>query len=87
MIVGNYLPKARQNGAIGMRVKWTLKNEECWNATHRFGGKVFFICGVLCLFSAFLPTVVSFITIMGLLLVASVVTIIYSYVYYKKHTN
>ena len=35
MVIGNYLPKVKQNNTIGIRVVWTLQDEENWNATHR----------------------------------------------------
>ena len=38
IIVGNYLPKARQNYTIGIRIPGTLANEENWNRTHRLAG-------------------------------------------------
>ena len=34
MIIGNYLPKVKQNNTIGIRVVWTLQDEENWSATH-----------------------------------------------------
>ena len=47
IIIGNYLPKARQNHTIGIRIPWTLANEENWNRTHRLGGYLWMICGIL----------------------------------------
>ncbi|MDO5133391.1 MAG: SdpI family protein [Eubacteriales bacterium] len=38
IVVGNYLPKTRQNYTIGIKMPWTLANEENWNRTHRMGG-------------------------------------------------
>ena len=40
VIVGNYLPKVKPNRTIGIRVVWALQDEENWNATHRFSGKI-----------------------------------------------
>ena len=45
--VGNYLPKARQNYTIGIKLPWTLANEENWNRTHRFAGYLWVVCGIL----------------------------------------
>ena len=47
IIIGTYLPKARQNYTIGIRVPWTLANEENWNRTHRLAGTLWMICGIL----------------------------------------
>ena len=49
IVVGNYMPKIRQNSFMGIRVKWTLENEANWNASHRFGGKVWVAGGFACL--------------------------------------
>ena len=49
------MPKFRQNGVIGIRVKWTLENEENWAMTHRFAGKCLMIAGCCCILFAFLP--------------------------------
>ncbi|MGN8818840.1 SdpI family protein [Oribacterium sp. HCP28S3_H8] len=35
LVVGNYLPKTRQNYTIGIMIPWTPANEENWNRTHR----------------------------------------------------
>lgn len=47
VIVGNYLPKARQNYTVGIKIPWTLDNEENWNRTHRFAGFLWVIAGIL----------------------------------------
>ncbi len=47
IFVGNYAPKARQNYTIGIKLPWTLANEENWNRTHRFTGYLWIICGIL----------------------------------------
>ena len=83
IVLGNYMPKFRQNSFMGIRVKWTLESEGNWNATHRMGGKVWVAGGFACLAGAMLP-----IQAMGVvfpLVLAAVVLapIVYSY-YYSK---
>ena len=46
IIIGNYLPKCRQNRFIGIKIKWTLEDEANWYATHRLAGKVWMVCGL-----------------------------------------
>ncbi len=43
--MGNYFPTITQNKTLGIKISWTLNNEQCWKLTHRFGGKVFVIAG------------------------------------------
>ncbi len=84
ILIGNYLPKCRQNRTIGIKIHWTLANEENWNATHRISGKVYVIIGVLCLAAAFLPGErIPWISL-ALILPAVLIPVLYSYIYYKK---
>lgn len=46
LIIGNYLPKCKQNYTVGIKTPWTLDNEENWNKTHRFAGWCFLLGGV-----------------------------------------
>lgn len=84
MFMGNYLPKCKQNRTVGIRILWTLASEKNWNATHRFAGKVWFICGLVALLGVFLPMTLISIFMFVLLLVVAVVPMVYSYRLYKK---
>lgn len=84
LIVGNYLPKCKCNHTIGIKLVWTVYNEENWNATHRFGGKVWMGAGALILLCAFLPGNLPVIAFFLILLVAAVAPMVYSYLYYRK---
>ena len=84
VVIGNYLPKCRRNRTVGIKVKWALANDENWNATHRFGGKVWVVCGILVLLCAFLPEE-CFMVVGAILLVgAALLPTLYSYLFYKK---
>lgn len=52
-IIGNYLPKCKQNYTIGIKIPWTLNNEENWNKTHRFAGWLWTVCGILIMLTGF----------------------------------
>lgn len=84
IIVGNILPKIRQNTTLGIKIKWTLESEENWNATHRFGGKVWVICGLLILPTAFLPDLLMLIAFFTILISSIIIITVYSYRFYKK---
>ena len=85
IVIGNYLPKCKQNYTVGIKVPWTLESEENWNATHRFGGKVWVMGGALIALCAFLPRVILFPVFLVLLTVLVFLPILYSYLYYRKH--
>ena len=84
VVIGNYLPKCKQNYTIGIKVKWTLESEKNWNATHRFGGKVWVIGGLLIMISSFLPeTIIPWVMLSSIVILA-IVPMVYSYLYYKN---
>ena len=83
LVVGNYLPKCRQNNTLGIRVVWTLASEENWNATHRFGGRVWVIGGAVLVLAAFLPRAVGIAVMIVALAALVVVPVAYSYLYYR----
>lgn len=56
ILVGNYLPKTRQNRTMGIRVKWTLGSEENWNRTHRMAGFLWVVGGFVFLLLSLLGT-------------------------------
>ena len=69
---------------MGIKIKWALANEENWNATHRFGGRVWVIGGVAILFLAFLPLSVFYYGMLAAVLTFAVLPALYSYLYAKK---
>ena len=85
--IGNYLPKIAPNRRLGIKLPWTLADEDNWIATHRFGGKFSVILGIITLFFVFLPTDVIAIAIFLEMLIYYLVLTIYSYLYYKKQSK
>ncbi len=50
IIIGNYLPKCKQNYTMGIKCPWTLNSEENLNKTHHLGGYLTIIAGILMMF-------------------------------------
>lgn len=46
-VTGNYLPKVRRNYTVGIKLPWTIADDENWNRTHRMAAPLWVICGVL----------------------------------------
>ena len=78
LVVGNYLPKTKQNYTVGIRLPWTLDNEENWNKTHRLAGRLWVLGGAIILVNSFLSWSVLYV-FFGVLLVMVLVPIFYSY--------
>jgi uncharacterized membrane protein len=53
--IGNVLGKLRWNYTVGIRTPWTLADQRVWDKTHRFGGWLFVIGGLVMLIGAFIP--------------------------------
>jgi len=52
VVIGNYLPKCKPNRYMGIKLPWTFASEENWRKTHRFGGFVWVVAGILVILSA-----------------------------------
>lgn len=88
VIVGNYLPKTRQNYTMGIKVPWTLNSEENWNRTHRLGGFVWVAAGIILIIGAMvgklLPEPVVVISFIVAILAMLFIPVIYSFILYKR---
>lgn len=84
VVCGNYLPKCRQNYTVGIKLPWTLDSEENWNKTHRFGGFVWTIGGLVILINSFFSIWYVGVAVIIVLLAAPVV---YSYLTYQAANN
>ena len=82
--IGNYLPKTKMNSTMGIKVAWAYTSEENWNATHRFGGKMWFFGGIALIFGALLPERWAVAVMLIFITVVVLIPVVYSYLYYKK---
>ncbi|SER70056.1 Uncharacterized membrane protein [Butyrivibrio fibrisolvens] len=86
VVLGNYLPKARQNYTIGIKTPWTLSNEDIWNRTHRLAGYLWVVGGItIVVFSLIGFTKVYL--MLAIIAVMAVIPYIYSYSLQVKHHN
>ena len=89
VVIGNVLPKCKQNYIVGIRIIWTLRSELSWHKTHRFGGRLIFGFGILSvILSLIIPVsaVSLMITVLGFL-VLIIPILMYSYIIYKQDTQ
>lgn len=85
MAIGNYLGKVRSNFMFGIRTPWTLSSEVSWNKTHRLGGWLFFITGLLVFLSGFLRNGGwAFATLLGGFFLAIILLFGYSYWVWRR---
>ena len=81
IVLGNYMPKVKQNYYLGIKLPWTYKSEENWNKTHRMAGKLWVVGGILFIVNIFVK-----IKWMELVIMFAMILIptLYSYLYSKK---
>ena len=88
IVLGNEMGRLKPNWFAGIRTPWTLSDPENWRRTHRFGGKVFFLAGLLIVVaSLLLPPTISFFVLMTSALGAAALSIGYSYVFWRQHSG
>ena len=85
ILIGNYLPKCKHNYTVGIRIPWTLNDEENWNKTHRLGGRLWTVCGILMLPIAFIPdSKLMFVIFIIITVIMVLVPIVYSYAIHQS---
>ncbi|WCN36606.1 SdpI family protein [Aneurinibacillus uraniidurans] len=84
IFLGNYMPKIKQNYFFGIRTPWAIANEDVWRRTHRFGGKVLVIAGILFIGTILLPTSLQSTVIIIVLCVSLIITYLSSYFFFVK---
>lgn len=84
-VLGNYMYNIKPNYFAGIRLPWTLNDEENWRLTHRFAGKLWFAGGLLMMVLAFLvpPASVPYLFI-AILTITVLPPVIYSYRLYSQ---
>lgn len=81
--IGILCENAKRNWFIGIRTPWTLSSDKVWEKTHKIGGKLFKIAGIIALFGVFFPSYAFYFILIPVTLVA-IYTIIYSYFGYQN---
>ncbi|MEM7799788.1 MAG: SdpI family protein, partial [Chloroflexota bacterium] len=52
MVIGNFMGKVRRNYMFGIRTPWTLASSRSWDKTHRVGGWLFMLLGLVIIISS-----------------------------------
>lgn len=87
LVIGNYMQQAKQNFFFGIRTPWALMDETNWRKTHRLGGRLFMIGGVMILLTFFLPANYEMYIIFSVVAMVSVIPMAYSYLLVRKIDN
>ena len=83
VIMGNYMPKLKVNHTVGIRLPWTLQNEDNWHKTHRLAGKLWVLGGLILLLEAGLQFALSYVLVLVILAIV-LIPVMYSYQLSRK---
>lgn len=85
--LGNILPKSKRNGVFGLRTRWSMANDTCWNLCQRAGGASLALTGILLIISSLLISSPALQSIAMLVLIVGdgIASVIISYQIWKKH--
>lgn len=83
-LMGNYMHTIKPNYFAGLRLPWTLNNEENWRRTHLMAGKLWFAGGlILAVLCVVLPDNLAVILFFVGLLILVFIPVVYSFKLYK----
>lgn len=89
VVLGNYIPKIKQNNTIGVRLPWIMNDSYKWMKTNRFGGYLMFLLGVAMLATSFIHQLTSkmcVVIIIGGNIILFLVIVVYS-LFLKENNN
>ena len=84
VVLGNYLTRVEPNWFVGIRTPWTLSSDTVWRKTHRTGGWLMVLGGLVVASGAFLPRAAFLPLFVVAILVMAVIPIVQSYVLWKR---
>jgi uncharacterized membrane protein len=86
--LGNFMYNVKPNYFVGIRLPWTLENEDNWRKTHHLGGKIWVIGGLLIILTGILLSpALMYKILLPILLIMVLIPVIFSYRYYEKSKN
>ncbi len=84
--VGILCENAKRNWFIGIRTPWTLSSKRVWKKTHRIGGRLFKIAGIITIAGVFFQRYALLFILVPVLSVAAYTTV-YSYIEYRRESG
>ncbi|MBP6866529.1 MAG: SdpI family protein [Candidatus Pacebacteria bacterium] len=82
--IGNLLLSTKRNSFMGIRTPWTMASDVVWDKTHKLGGGLFKLSGILTLGAGLIGGTLAFATLITCVVLSTVISIVYSYKVFKK---
>ena len=84
IIIGNIMPKLRMNSVVGLKTKWSMKNEATWKKSQYFGGISYIIGGaVVIVICFFVEGMHCFLLAMAIIMILLAIDVFYTYMIAK----
>lgn len=88
IVLGNFMPKTKKNHTAGVRISWSMYNDTTWMKSNRFGAVAMIAAGLLTIAtSVFTKAGVALAMTIAYLLIATIITLIYSHKIYKQELS
>lgn len=84
IVLGNVLPRTRQNWFVGVRTPWTLASERVWERTHRVAGYLFVALGILVILTLPLAPQAGVLVLSVGVAIVALGSVVYSYLEWRK---
>lgn len=84
LVLGYVMPRVESNYFVGIRTPWTLEDKEVWKKTHRLGGKMFMLAGILMIGGGFVYGMF-FELFIAAIVIAALIPVVYSYGISRKN--
>jgi len=84
--IGFLMRTARRNFFIGIRTPWTLSSDNVWNKTHRLGGVLFMVAGLVTLLFGGMGSL-GIALMISTLAISTIVPIVYSFILWQGETK
>lgn len=83
--LGNLMYNIKPNYFIGIRLPWTLEDDNNWKLTHRVAGVVWFAGGIVCLMTSLLiPAKPMFVVLLSVTALLVLIPSVYSFILYRR---
>ena len=84
-LLGNNMYNIKPNYFAGLRLPWTLENEENWRKTHHLAGRLWFFGGLIFAVTAFFISnnLIGYIAV-SMVAILIIIPVFYSYNIYKN---
>ena len=88
VLIGNFLPKSKNNRNVGFRLPWTRYSDVTWQKSNRFSGIAMVINGIVIALAGiiFSGKVAMIIMLLSLCIVLPILTI-YAYIVYSEEVK